>query len=73
MKKKCNAIAKLIYKYVVITIFSFGYAVGISLFLDPNNLAPGGVTGISIILNRLTGLGTGTWVLILNIPILILG
>ena len=45
----------------------------VSLFLDPNSLAPGGVTGIAIILNRLTGLETGTWVLFINIPIIALG
>ena len=39
----------------------------------PNSLAPGGVTGIAIILNRLTGLETGTWVLFINIPIIALG
>ena len=44
------------------------YAVGISLFLDPNNLAPGGVIGISVILNRLVGMSTGTWYFVLNIP-----
>uniref|UniRef100_UPI0040567338 YitT family protein n=1 Tax=Acetatifactor sp. TaxID=1872090 RepID=UPI0040567338 len=59
--------------YIVITIACVLYAVAISLFLDPNLLAPGGVTGISIILNRTTGVETGTWILLLNIPILILG
>ncbi len=59
--------------YIVITIASFLYSVAISLFLDPNSLAPGGVTGISIILNRITSVETGTWILLLNIPILILG
>ena len=49
------------------------YAVGISLFLDPNNLAPGGVTGIAVILNRLCGIETGTLYLLLNIPIVLLG
>ena len=43
------------------------------LFLDPNQLAPGGVSGIAIILNRLTGLPTGTLILIMNIPLLALG
>ena len=55
---------------------SFGtvcYGMGISLFLDPNSLAPGGVVGISIILNRFLGIGTGTLYLLLNIPILLLG
>lgn len=59
--------------YLVITFASAGYAVAVSLFLDPNSLAPGGVTGIAIILNRLTGLETGTWVLFINIPIIALG
>ncbi len=59
--------------YLAITAASFLYAVAVSLFLDPNSLAPGGVTGISIILNRITGLETGTWMLLINIPILGVG
>lgn len=59
--------------YLVLTFASAVYAVAVSLFLDPNSLAPGGVTGIAIILNRLTGLETGTWVLFINIPIIALG
>lgn len=62
-----------LWDYMVITVASFIYAAGVSLFLDPNSLAPGGVTGISIILNRITGLETGTWILLMNIPILLLG
>lgn len=60
-------------EYAVITAASFVYALAIGLFLDPNSLAPGGVTGIAIILNRLSGLETGTWILIINLPILALG
>lgn len=63
----------VINKFFVITAASVLYAVAISLFLDPNSLAPGGVTGIAIILNRITGMETGTWILLLNIPILALG
>lgn len=62
-----------VWDYIVITIASVIYAVAVSLFLDPNSLAPGGVTGIAIILNRLTGLETGTLMLVINIPILALG
>ena len=60
-------------EYAVITAASFVYALAVGLFLDPNSLAPGGVTGIAIILNRLSGLETGTWILIINLPILALG
>ena len=59
--------------YVMITVASFVYAVSVSLFLDPNSLAPGGITGIAIILNRLFGIETGTWMLLINIPILLIG
>lgn len=58
-------------KYAIITAASFAYAVGVSLFTDPNNMAPGGVTGISIILSRLLPLSTGTLILLLNVPILL--
>lgn len=70
MKK---TLRKRVMDYVMITVASVIYAVGVSLFLDPNSLAPGGVTGIAIILNRITGLETGTWVLLINIPIIALG
>lgn len=59
--------------YSMITVSSVIYAIGISLFLDPNNLAPGGVTGIAIIINRLCGLPTGTLILLLNVPLLCIG
>ena len=59
---------KRILDYLLITVGTVIYGMGVSLFLDPNNLAPGGVTGIAMILNRLTGLPTGTGILLINIP-----
>lgn len=59
--------------YLIITAASAIYAAAVSFFLDPNSLAPGGVTGIAIIMNRITGLETGTWMFVINIPILLLG
>lgn len=58
---------------LMITVASLIYAAGISLFLDPNNLAPGGVTGIAVILNYLLKIETGTLYFLLNLPIVILG
>lgn len=74
MKKMTwDMIQKNIVNGIVMTIAAAIYALGVGLFLDPNSLAPGGVTGISVILNRMTGLQTGTWILLLNIPILAVG
>ena len=58
---------------ILIAVAALIYAMGISLFLDPNQLAPGGVTGIAVILNRLVIVETGTLYFLLNIPIVILG
>lgn len=49
------------------------YALAVALVIDPNSMAPGGVTGIAIILNRIIKLETGTLIWCINIPILILG
>lgn len=49
------------------------YAVGLGLFLDPNQLAPGGVSGIAVILNRIVDIETGTLYFLLNVPIMLLG
>lgn len=72
-KLERKRILRVIRNYIMITVFSLTYAAGISLFLDPNNLAPGGVSGISIMLSRITPLPTGTWIILINVPILALG
>ncbi len=58
---------------LIITLGCFLLAAGIALFLDPNRLAPGGLSGVAIILNKLLPLNTGLLLLILNIPLLIVG
>lgn len=63
----------LLKKYSFITIASFLYALGLTLFLEPNRIVPGGVTGIAMLLRGLSGIATGTWYLLLNIPLLLFG
>jgi uncharacterized membrane-anchored protein YitT (DUF2179 family) len=68
-----NIITKKIIRFALLTLGSFIYAAGIALFLDPNNLAPGGTAGIAIIISKFTIFKTGTLTLIINIPILAFG
>jgi len=68
-----KAMQQKIKRFLMMTIGACIYAAAIGMFLDPNALAPGGVTGISIILSRLIPVETGTLILLFNIPILILG
>ena len=48
------------------------YAVGVYTFASHANFAPGGVTGLGVILNYLLHVPIGTTVLILNIPIVLI-
>ena len=48
------------------------FAVGIACFVGPAQIAPGGVSGLSILVNYLTGLPVGTVNLGFNIPLLLL-
>lgn len=66
-------------KYSVIILGCVIYSLGVALFLDANNLAAGGVTGIAIVINYLAesgglvGWDTGIIIVILNVPLFILG
>ena len=70
---KAKRIKHKVKSYSMITLAAVAYAAGISRFLYPNNLTPGGVTGIAILVNRLIGIPTGTLILLLNVPLLLLG
>lgn len=47
------------------------YAVGISSFASPNEIAPGGASGIAILINYMTGCPIGLFVFLFNIPFLL--
>ncbi len=69
-----SKIKSFILKYLLISIGSVIYAVAISLFLDPNNIVPGGFTGVAMIIaGFFPSFKIGTVVLFLNIPIIGLG
>ena len=57
----------------MIIIGSILAAVGLQLFLLPNHLLDGGVTGVSILGAHLSGLPFGLFLLVLNIPFVYLG
>lgn len=59
-------------KMMMITFSCVLYGVGISSFVEPNQLAPGGFTGIAVIISRLVPIDTGNLYLFMNVPVMIL-
>lgn len=59
--------------FLIITLGSISFSLGISLFLSPCGLAAGGLSGIAIIINKLCGIPTGLLIFLMNIPLFIAG
>ncbi len=63
----------LIKRYALTIIGAAIVALSLDLFLIPAEIAPGGVSGLAIVINHLTGFPVGLVILTLNIPIFLLG
>lgn len=67
-----NKLVNRILRYCGITLGCALFALGFELFLYPNSIITGGATGLSMIINALTGLPVGVMTIILNIPLFII-
>ena len=63
----------IILEYGELLVGSILQAIGLRLFLVPANLASGGVSGISQLINHYTGWPIGLMVLIGNLPLFLIG
>lgn len=71
--KATNRVLNTLTKYFLLLLGSAVAAVGLEIFLVPNNIIDGGIVGISIIASYLTKWPLGLFTLILNIPFLFIG
>ena len=70
---KKKRVLKEIQQIIMITIGAIIAALGLELFLVPNNILDGGVIGLSIIAAKLTGIQMSIFLIILNLPFLYIG
>lgn len=63
------------YKWIPMTVAgSAVFAAGFAFFLQPNDMSPGGISGLALILVELLGFGSvGTLSIFINLPLFILG
>ena len=59
--------------YIIITIGALIAAFAIDTLLIPNTILDGGVTGISMVISKLSGISLSILVLIINIPFVLIG
>lgn len=65
--------ATLVKEYALVTLGVVSYALGWTIFLLPNNLIGGGVSGFASILYYATGLPMGVTYFVLNVLLLLIG
>ena len=73
MKPKNKKIRKAIFDILIYILGGALYSIGINCFASPNNIAPGGLTGVGVIINHIFGLPIGVLIIVLNIPLFIIG
>lgn len=71
--ERIAAIRRWVIDIILIIAGSGVYALGVHCFTAPNNIAPGGVTGIATIISYVTGWNVGTLIALINIPLVIAG
>ena len=69
---KATKASEYIVQYGLIVLGSVLFAAGFQLFLYPNSIIVGGVSGIAMIINYLTELPVGVMTIILNIPLFVI-
>ena len=71
--KEYNSCVVVILTYMFMTIGILLAAIALEVFLIPNKIIDGGITGVSIILSFLTNINLSIFIIILNVPFLLLG
>ena len=71
--KEYNSWVVVILTYMFMTIGILLAAIALEVFLIPNKIIDGGITGVSIILSFLTNINLSIFIIILNVPFLLLG
>lgn len=62
---------KILFLVILNILGTITYAIGINCFAAPHNIAPGGASGIAILINYICGFPIGTFVFLFNVPLLI--
>jgi len=60
-------------KFFFITVGAILMGVALEVFLVPNDVIDGGITGISIVLSKITPIALGVFIFVINLPFLIVG
>jgi len=72
-KSRLKRLQKWVIDIVIIIIASLIYSIGIHSFTVPNDVVPGGVVGLAIVINNFLPISVGILFAAINVPLIIIG
>lgn len=72
-KHKRLSKAQITVRILFITLGALLMAIGLEMFLVPNRVIDGGITGVSIMISYKTGISLGVFIFALNLPFFLVG
>lgn len=69
---KAEKIKEFIFRYITLTLGSLIVSFALEGFLIPNEIIDGGVIGVSMMMNTITGVNLGLLIFLLNLPFIFL-
>lgn len=69
---KAEKIKEFIFRYITLTLGALIVSFALEGFLIPNNIIDGGVIGVSMMMNTITGVNLGLLIFLLNLPFIFL-
>lgn len=73
IKYKKQSVLGRIFSYIMITVGSVLVAIALGNLLVPNSILDGGINGVSIMLGYITKVPISVYIIVINIPFLIIG
>ncbi|MGX4599796.1 YitT family protein [Faecalimicrobium sp. JNUCC 81] len=72
MKKGETKLSTILTECLGLLVGCISMSIGINMFLKPYTIAPGGLSGMSVVLNKVTGISVSNIMLIIGIPLVVL-
>jgi uncharacterized membrane-anchored protein YitT (DUF2179 family) len=73
MEKNRVAVKQIVWEYFLILAGTILFAVSVYVFTAPNQIAPGGVSGLATVINHLSGIPLGLLSGLINLPLIVWG
>ena len=71
MQEKTQSKKDALFELLGLIVGCLSMSIGINAFLKPHTIAPGGLSGLSVVLNKVTGIDVAVIMLLISVPLIL--